>query len=83
MNCKGLVGCANTEVAYKIMHFQLPDFESSPWQHADKNVVKLVSNLLASKHHYRLRLDKVAKHPWVMQNCGGQQYTFVDVTCCT
>ncbi|KAL0036270.1 hypothetical protein WJX79_010855 [Trebouxia sp. C0005] len=58
------------EVAYKIMHRQLPDFESSPWQHADKNAVKLVSSLLASKHHYRLKLDKVAKHPWVMHLCG-------------
>ncbi len=65
------------------MHFQLPEFESSSWQRADKHAVKLVSDLLASKHQYRLKLDKVAKHPWVMHICGGQQYTCIDVMCCT
>ena len=65
------------------MHLALPDFKSSPWQHADRNAVKLVSDLPASKHHCRLKLDKVAKNPWVMQKCGGQQYTFVDVMYCT
>ena len=78
-----LVGCADAEIAYKITHRALLDFKSFPWQHADKNAVKLISDLLASKHHCRLKLDKVVMNPWVMQHCGGQQYTFVDVMYCT
>ena len=65
------------------MHFKLPDFESSPWERADKNAVKLVSDLLMSKLPSRLKLDKVAKQPWVMQHSGGPQNTFVDVIYCT
>ncbi len=65
------------------MHHALPDFKSSPWQHADQNAVKLISELLASKHHRRLKVDKVAQHPWVVQICGGRQFIFVDVICST
>jgi len=65
------------------MHSKLPDFASSPWQHADKHAIKLVSDLLMSKHPSRLKLDKVAKQPWVMQHSGGPQTTFVDVMYCT